>query len=517
MYRHFCTGKWNSGQLNMNHKVIGLDISEEQLTAVVVEQKAGQRKIVSYAAEPLDGFYQFKDKISSLLDRVNWERCSCVVGLTLGLGSLRNIALPFQDRKSINQTLSFELEDLLITPLDEQIIEYDIVDREKTGSKLLIAGVEKETLGGYLQDLKSLGCLPKTVTLRIQTCAEQIIEQQKPEEDFLVLEAQSHSFTMAIGHLGKVVMLRKLSYTDQMVTASPFEFDVDEVVVGDFSGAEEVVTDICMKIKHSISSFNFESGFQIQPEKIFITGSLSDSDFFREKITEIFQTEVTSANLRKSASVYMAAKSPGQYQDSGYDHALGLALSGFEKKPTLNFLKEEFGGDATFFRSKKAAVAATVALFLLLGTVAGYLFNECRTLQKSYDHYTARAKQVYQDSFPDAVRIVDPFKQMQIQVRNLQKTSTAPAVSGEKRTLNILADISKRIPAPMAIHVTRLIIDKETVRFKGTTDTFNNVNVIQKYLRNSPKYENVDIVSATADQEKEKVRFEIKLKLREVS
>jgi general secretion pathway protein L len=96
-------------------------------------------------------------------------------------------------------------------------------------------------------------------------------------------------------------------------------------------------------------------------------------------------------------------------------------------------------------------------------------------------------------------------------------TVSMPLFTQEKRVLAILADISSRIPSSVSIHVSRLVIDLDSVRIKGTTDAFNNVNSIKKMLAKSGRFADVNIVSATKTKNKNVIRFEIRLLLREAS
>ncbi len=502
----------------MSHQVLGLDITEEQLAAVIVEQKSGNKRIVAYSHEIIDTIDQFDEKIASLLSRLTLIKCDCVLGLPLGLGSLRNISLPFHDRKNIDQTLFFELEDLLITPVEEQVIEYLITSEDEKNSHLLVAGVDKAKLGSYLQSLQTAGCIPKSVTLRTIAYAQQIIECETSGDDFLVLDTGLHSLTLAICQQNKIVLVRNLPYPDQMVTDNPVYRDNTLVEGNEFICGEECIIEICQRVKYSINSFNLESGFHIQPKKIFVAGVLSHSDIFNDIVFAKFDKEVVRSDLHKLANVSRARTFSGKYQKHRYENALGLALGGFQKIENVNFLQGEFANKDSFFQSRQVVTTGVCLLFLFLAGFIGYFYMENRSLQKQSDQYSTRMKAIYKEAFPDSLRIEDPLKQMRIQLNSIQKNSeTTPVIAGEKRVLGILTDISSRIPSSLSIHITRVVIDKETVRFKGTTDTFNNVNVIQKFLRKSVIYEEVDIVSATADKGKSKIRFEIRLKLREMS
>jgi hypothetical protein len=56
-----------------------------------------------------------------------------------------------------------------------------------------------------------------------------------------------------------------------------------------------------------------------------------------------------------------------------------------------------------------------------------------------------------------------------------------------------------------------MVIDSETVRISGSTDTFNTVDKIKNDLESSALYTAATISSAKLDRTGEKVEFEIKL------
>jgi hypothetical protein len=56
------------------------------------------------------------------------------------------------------------------------------------------------------------------------------------------------------------------------------------------------------------------------------------------------------------------------------------------------------------------------------------------------------------------------------------------------------------------------VIETDSVVIRGTTDAFNNVNLIQGVLRKSPAYSDVAIISASAEKDSGLIRFELKLR-----
>ena len=97
---------------------LGLDISDERATAVLVEEKSSSRTVIANKTASLAGQMSRDDSLSHFLSQFEGLDGRVVLGLPLGCGSLRNINLPFQDKKQIEQTLNYELDELLPDAFD---------------------------------------------------------------------------------------------------------------------------------------------------------------------------------------------------------------------------------------------------------------------------------------------------------------------------------------------------------------------------------------------------------------
>lgn len=123
-----------------------------------------------------------------------------------------------------------------------------------------------------------------------------------------------------------------------------------------------------------------------------------------------------------------------------------------------------------------------------------------------------RITEVFKQTFPDVKRIVDPVQQMKVKV-NEAKTSaiSAPGTNVDKRVLGLLEDISQRVPKQLDVQVSQMVIDQETVRISGKTDTFNTVDNMKSGLESSEYFSAVAINTANLDRTGKQVQFEIKL------
>jgi Tfp pilus assembly protein PilN len=81
--------------------------------------------------------------------------------------------------------------------------------------------------------------------------------------------------------------------------------------------------------------------------------------------------------------------------------------------------------------------------------------------------------------------------------------------------VDLLRDISLRIPESVDVQMTRIVVDPDTLLIKGDTDNFNTVDTIKKGLEASTDINKVTISSANLDRSGKRVQFEMKLELGE--
>jgi general secretion pathway protein L len=119
---------------------------------------------------------------------------------------------------------------------------------------------------------------------------------------------------------------------------------------------------------------------------------------------------------------------------------------------------------------------------------------------------------VFKETFPDTKRIVNPGHQMKVRINELKKTALSiPGIGGNGKVLDLIRDVSVRVPESADVHVSRMVVDANTVLIKGETDTFNTVDTIKKGLEPSDYFSAVTISSANLDRSGNRVKFEMKL------
>lgn len=508
----------------MAYLSFGIDISEDLLSGVAVAGNGKEAKVVSCAFCRLNEENELAEKLPLLLEELQWpQKGHCDIGLSLSDLSLRNITLPFTDNKKIDQILPFELDEQLLLPIDQQVIATSatMVNKEKGKTHLITAALEKESLTQYLALFHEQRLEPDHITPTDFVLAERLIGTDRETENFLLLSCGLSATTVTVIHQGAVVFMRHLAYPTEVFTEALFSFDSREVHTDDPDAAEQAVSQICKTLEQSIDFFRHDLfrhqfSLNLQPDYVLLTGPMLLGQGFQEKVEAEIGLPVKRSNLIQAGTATLSANIAGQWKPEIFDRPLALALqAGSRKKITsFNFRKNEFAPPHYLLRSKKQLIGAAVTVGVVFLLSLGYLFINARQLGKKHDNISAQMVEVFKVSFPGINPSGDPLLHMRSKLQGMDTVSVSmPIFSENKRILFILYDISNRIPTSLDLHVTRLIIDQDSVKITGTTDAFNNVNTIKSLLAESGRYSEVNIVSATKGNENEGIRFEIKLQL----
>ncbi len=501
----------------MTQKILGLDIASGLLSAVVLGQGRGERRILARGVAAVADREEAGEALARLLSELEWRGGPCICGVSLSSLSLRNLTLPFRDRRRISQVLPFELEDQLVVPVERQVVEFLRIGGDDPASNLLVFCLEKAVLRRLLALLADCGIDPQRVVPSMLALAAQMLRADPGTGDGLLLHADLHSLSMVLCRDGKPLFFRRLPYPEQMFTRPPFVLQGADVHIADRQQAVECIRSIRGDVQRSLDFFSMATGQELQPERVLLSGVLVTAPGFAELVHESLDRQVDLLDLRQAAGVKGMNGGEDGWRPGLHERALALALAGLERRTTLDFRQGEFAVRRGVLSSRRRVGAALVAVVLLTAAGLGWLWADYRSLRSRYDALGGQMRALYRQTFPGATRIVDPLAQMKANLRQMQAPRVSlPLFTGRKRILDILADISGRIPESVAIHVSRLVIDAESVQIKGTTDTFNNVDTIRNRLLSSPLYREVKIVSATAGKNK-KIRFEIRLQLGEAS
>jgi general secretion pathway protein L len=196
------------------------------------------------------------------------------------------------------------------------------------------------------------------------------------------------------------------------------------------------------------------------------------------------------------------------------DNALALTMMEIGGIKGLNFHKGRFAAKNFLIKHKKYLVKTGI---LAAAVLALFIFNivaDSYTLNRRIDRLDRRITGIFQQTFPEIKRIVDPFQQMQIKIQELQKSAVFQTASASQMlSIDILNHISKSISENITVDITRMVKSPDNVIISGTTNTFEAVDDIKSKLEQIEAFKRVTINSTNKDRSGKEVRFQMKVAL----
>ena len=469
---------------------VGIDIQEDAVVAVRVARGARRETITAVASVPIAESGGIGKAIAALREQINWENCRCVSVVPAGHLAYRNLKMPFASAKKIAQTLPYELETMLPGGVDWGVVDFVVVAQGEHADVMAVVA-ERAFLGEYLAQLRESGVDPVILDVRTAALALCLCSGTGAPQDALLLELGRHTGTLTVISQRRIALIR-------------------EIVL---AGNEEAVAErLEATIQNTLRGFRSETGLVWNPAKVFVTGSRSGDAGMVRVIGESLALPVEKADLARRAALAIAAPVAARWDGARMDAALALALGGGRRAGTFNFRREEFALQHPYLRYRRELGIAGGYAALLLLLLAVNFGVEYYALSKQSSLLQQRLVSLFRQTLPEVTRVVDPVQQLQVKIKELGKTAVAaPDSLAAYPVVEVMAEISARIPKSAEVRVTRFSMDRDGVRVTGETDNFNTVDTIKKELDASPLFKEVSISSANLDRSGQMVRFELRI------
>lgn len=410
----------------------------------------------------------------------------CRVTLGAELFSFRNIDLPFTEKKKIKQVLPMELAEQTLGEIEALLLDYVVTKSVPKGTEILAAMIERTALAERLAVLRAAGMEPEFVGVSGMDLPQKLIG--KGENNFILLDNDRYWATLFLVREGKVAAIRSLTGRVENDVQNAIDERLDLFVRQTLLGScfPELRKPGCI---------------------LYHTGPLP-------RLSAMFGLVVKKygADFQPGLSIDHVADS--NFRSECLARAVACGLWPDKSHGALNFCKEEFRKEKTFhdYRRRLLMLGTPVLLGCVL---TGLYFNhEYRMMAALQDGLRRQIAEVFTATVPTTTRIVQPVQQLQTLVNEVKSTYRPGGITSLRYSvIDLLAEISVRIPAAYSVKVVRLVADAETLLLKAVTGDFNTVDNVQKELKKSPLFKEVVINSASQGPKGDEVSFELKLVL----
>jgi general secretion pathway protein L len=483
----------------MPQRILALDIGDAEVKAALLEASFREYRVAGFYRQPLaagagtteEQVRRFVDTHQLAADTV----LSCLSGTHV---AWRTLFLPFRDRKRLNQTIPFELESHVPFGMDEMVIDYQVLHRDRAGTTVLAALVPKDELQRHLGLLQAAGFDPKIVDLGpLSTLNALSLIPDRPAT-FAFVDVGSPAVTVALYRNGELAGLRTLIATPQN---------------GNGAGpAASALAPLVADIRWTLLALN---GAPLDDQlPCYVAGAPEDCALIEPLLAEALGVAVQRLD-RLSLRTLDSAAAP---QAAAFTTSLGLALR--EVTPSaalgLNFRQGEF----TYHRAEQelrrglrglAALAAVVVALTLAD-----LYIQYRTQMGRLAALDANIRTVFHDTLPDISGATNPIGNLQEEIdllqRSIDQLNEVVPVSNST-TLDILRAISAAVPNHIRIDADDFTMDPDAIRFRANTDTFESVDTIKQQLLGTGFFRDVQVREARQDPKDSSVNFRMTLVL----
>jgi Tfp pilus assembly PilM family ATPase len=183
-------------------RILGLDCGSSSIKAVEIDSAFGRYDIHDYHECPITAEMPIAAAIRKIIQSLPKPPDRVVMSMPIGKTTFRTLSLPTRDKKSIQSSVGFELEDELPFAIDACTYDYVILSQNKQGSQVHIAATLKSHVQTVLDFCKIHKLDPDTLTTEewsYRTLLNRIIQIGAQEAPVLLKWAIKKRFFIYIG------------------------------------------------------------------------------------------------------------------------------------------------------------------------------------------------------------------------------------------------------------------------------------------------------------------------------
>lgn len=479
----------------MPGSILGLEIAANAITAVRIQSRLRGYDI-SHCVRVALGKEDGPDAaLTRLAGNGALRADTCIASLPAHNCYFRHLKLPFAEAKKIRQTLPFEIEPLLAQPINTVVVDFNMLP-DGNASRILAACADKARLSNWLQRLQTHALDPEIVDVQAVPTAAWLLRQSRTPASGLLLELGEAETQLMLFLERRIALVRTLP-------AGP--------AADESRAIEDYFQSLAKQVQNTLHAFEWHHGFRLSLAKVFFSGPGALHSTAEKFLSRFLQAPAEAFDISRDERLRRIPDRPA-WNPALMNGALALALRNDKHRSGFNFRQAEF--DLPGRRSGAKGIIRKLLIFLIItGSLLTFdLLLDYYFLQKRYRSLDRAVNTVFRQTFPGTSRIVDPVRQAKVHLRQIRQSQTPlPGANAGATVMELLEDISKRVADSMDVLIERMVIDSQTVRLSGNTDTFNTVDGLKGVLQHSPHFDRIKISSADLDRDARRVNFDLQI------
>ncbi len=491
-----------------------------------------------------------------LESRTHLKSDRLIVNLPNSWAVTRIFHFPTKDKKTLQNSLAFELEDDIPFDLKDVVYDFSILHTENITSTVYSAAVLKSDLAQLISELQLLKLDPDMVTLENwATC--QLLKKAMPSAyegrpiGFVNIGATQTSIFMVVGHdpilaytcpcggndITKSIALNyNLSFDEAEQAKIDGAFLVTQTHLNSpnpniteeqkiFSNTiADAISPIIRSLKQVLVSYKSQN--KMTPRAIFITGGSSlipNLPLFLEEELQIPVFQFTYISKLIGPTLQLSESNESQLSLAT---ALALSMVKIDKNTSINFRKDEFtkrGGLGTFqwnaYKKPIQYLSFTLTFIFLNFLVQGLILssrlkNQEVQLERSIKSVLGAISPSVMQTYSSSPSLLKSA--IEKELAKYKSTSVAP----EKKTTSafeLLNKVSANMKKNITLDINLFQVKDGKVEMKGILTKITDTDVVAKALEETNLLTEITKGKIEEDPKTKKTKFEFSAKLAESS
>jgi len=476
----------------MPDKVLGLDIQKEKVNAVIIKAGFRNPQVITHASISM----QVPDEedqdawlltLEELKKTIPISGTIPVVAFPAETVSFRNIVVPFKDPKKIRQVLPFELEPLMIHPLDQGVIDFHVIEKGDP-TRLIACIADMQNMLLFWEQVKQLDFEPEFVPVESVCTVLCLLEDTNLPDQFVFIDCQKTKSIIIFVDKRNIAFIRRIQYSESSDTAK-----------------------ILMRSIYHTRVYYLENLDDLyHPDLLVITGERLDETIL-EQLSDDMEMTVQETDLINRMSIKIDKESLENWQPRVMDNALAMALIQNKGNTCFNLRQGTFAIKRRWQEYKNEIVNTVLWCIVLALAFCSSMFIDNKILERKNQSLTNAVKQIFEQALP-GVPISDPVKQMKEKIEVLKSSFMVPGNNQSNLpvidTMNL---ISKIIPQNIDVRFTKFVAEGTNIHITGETDAFNSVDIIKNKLESAQQIKSVAVTSSTKQRRGNNIKFKLKV------
>jgi general secretion pathway protein L len=514
----------------MARRILGLDLGSHAVKAVEFRQTLRGVEVAQLRTLPLDDpSPSLAGELRDFIQMHDLPTEHVVVSLAGDRVSTRRLTFPFRDRRKIGPAVPFEVDAQVPFDLHDFFVDWEIIGQQGERTVVTATLAPRSEVALLLDTIREAGINPRTVEAEGLVLAN-LASIFDLDETRLLADIGHRKTTLCLCVNGRAAAARTFPIAGLAVTEAlarehgigEVEAEARKIAEGVFGGPGRkespggiaVMDELAREMVRTLGSLETTTtASDASPlGEIVLMGGTAHLHRLDEFLAERTGLGVTRLALPPAelGAALVAGGDPIVFAP-----AIALAVRGsMQARTRMNFRQDELARRVDLRKLGRelrwTAGLAGLALVLALASVVTNIALQSRRAEL-VEEQTAR---LFQEAFPGQPVPGSVLRAMKEAVRDAQqRADTLGIYRGNLSALQVLAEISSRVPTDLDVIFEELSIDRQVIQIKGHSPSFGSVDRLRAELAKYAPFSEIAVGDITSDARRGGQTFNVRISL----